>query len=256
MRTMNPALNESTFEKAAQDWAPPQGQPQLVLDKVMTFSGTLSATAVLVAVLAVGAVFGWNSVTPNVESPAFPGWLILALLGGFGVAILTIFKPHLARFTAPIYAGVQGLVLGAISAVYNFAFDGIVLQAVGLTMGVLALMVILYATRTIQVTDKLRTGIVAATGAIAIMYLVTMVIGFFGGGVPFIHESGTLGILFSLAVVGVAAFNLMLDFDLIEKGVRAGAPRYMEWYAAFGVMVTLVWLYLEMLRLLAKLRDR
>ncbi len=249
---MNPALNESTFEKA--DWAPPVGQPHAV--KVMTFSGTLSATAVLLALLAVGAVFGWNSVTQNEVSTSLPGWLIFAVLGGFGVAILTIFKPHLARFTAPLYAGVEGLVLGAISAVYNFAFEGIVLQAVGLTAGVLALMIFLYTSRIVQVTDKLRMGIVAATGAIALMYLVTMVIGFFGGGVPFIHDSGTFGIIFSLAVVGVAAFNLMLDFDLIEKGVNAGAPRYMEWYAAFGIMVTLVWLYLEMLRLLAKLRDR
>ena len=256
MRTMNPALNDSTFEKAAQDWAPPSGQPQ-TLDRSdrMTFSGTLTATAVMMALLLAGAVFGWNAVDHDAAGDAiFPGWVFVALIAGFGVAILTVFKQELARFTAPLYAGIEGVVLGAISAIYNTAYEGIVLQAVGLTLGVLALMVFLYATRIIQVTDKLRLGIVAATGAIALVYVASLVIRLVGGDVPFIHDAGVVGIGFSLVVVGVAAFNLLLDFDLIERGVKMGAPPYMEWYAAFGLTVTLVWLYLEMLRLLSKLR--
>lgn len=255
---MNPALNDSTFEKAAQDWAPPTGQPhQVDLSERMTFSGTFTATAVCLAVLVTAAVFGWSQVD-QVEgvSPDLPGWLFLPLIGGLGVAVLTIFKPPLARFTAPVYSALQGLVVGAISAVYNFWYDGIVLQAVGLTAAVLAVMVFLYATRIIQVTDKLRMGIVAATMGIALFYLVGLVIRLFGGDIPLVHDTGTFGIIFSLVVVGVAAFNLLLDFDLIERGIRTGAPPYMEWYAAFGLVVTLVWLYLEMLRLLAKLRER
>ncbi|WP_229023112.1 Bax inhibitor-1/YccA family protein [Actinomarinicola tropica] len=255
---MNPALNDSTFEKAAADWAPPSGQPHLVDDSErMTFSGTLTATAVCLTVLAAGAVVGWMSVEQDAAgNTSLPGWLFIALLGGLGIAILTIVKPPFARFTAPLYSGVQGLVVGAISAVYNIQYEGIVLQAVGLTAAVAAVMVFLYATRIIEVTQKLRMMIVAATAGIALFYLVGMVIRLFGGDIPLVHDTGTLGILFSLFVVGVAAFNLLLDFDLIENGVKAGAPPYMEWYAAFGLVVTLVWLYLEMLRLLAKLRER
>lgn len=256
---MNPALNDSTFEKAAQDWAPPTGQPhQVDLSERMTFSGTLTATAVCLAVLVTAAVIGWNSVDvdPSGTSATFPGWLFLPIIGGLGVAILTVVKPPLARFTAPIYSAIQGVVVGAISAVYNVAYEGIVLQAVGLTAAVLAVMVFLYATRIIEVTDKLRMGIVAATMGIALFYLVGLVVQLFGGDMPLIHDTGTFGIIFSLVVVGVAAFNLLLDFDLIERGVRSGAPPYMEWYAAFGLVVTLVWLYIEMLRLLAKLRER
>jgi uncharacterized YccA/Bax inhibitor family protein len=253
---MNPALNDSTFEKAAQDWAPPAGQPhQVDLSDRMTFSGTLTATGVCLAVLLVAAFVGWNAVDVDpLGNVSIPGWIFIPMLAGLGVAFLTIFKPPLARFTSPVYSALQGLVVGAISAVYNVAYEGIVLQAVGLTAGVLAVMIFLYATRIIEVTDKLRMGIVAATAAIALFYLVGLVVSLFGGNMPLIHDSGLIGIGFSLVVVGVAAFNLLLDFDLIERGVRAGAPPYMEWYAAFGLVVTLVWLYIEMLRLLSKLR--
>lgn len=258
MRTANPALNESAFEKAAADWAPPTGQPHdvRVTDR-MTFGGTLSATAVCTAVLLAAAFVGWTAVDQNpFGDTSIPGWFFLPLIAGLGLGFLTIFKPHLARITAPLYSACQGLVVGIISAVFNHAYDGIVLQAVGLTAGVLAIMVFLYATRIIQVTNKLRTGIVAATGAVALVYLVSIVVSLFGGNMPMIHDAGAIGIGFSLVVVGVAAFNLLLDFDLIETGVRAGAPPHMEWYAAFGLIMTLVWLYLEMLRLLAKLQRR
>jgi uncharacterized YccA/Bax inhibitor family protein len=258
-RTANPALNEQAFEKAAQDWAPPTGAPVQVerREGAMTLSGTIWAAAALLAVVVVAGGVGWSLVERDADGTvtSFPGWIIVAALAGLGVAILTVFKPHLARFTAPVYSILQGLVVGAISAVYEAEFEGIVLQAVGLTLGVLAVMLFLYATRIIKVTEKLRMGIVGATMAIVLVYLVSFVAQLFGADVGFIHDSGTFGIIFSLVVVGVAAFNFLLDFDLIERGVKAQAPAHMEWYAAFGLIVTLIWLYLEMLRLLAKLRS-
>ena len=205
--------------------------------------------------LAAGWV-GWAQVDPSPEGVRFPGWLLPAMLVGLGIAILTIFKPKLARFTAPVYALVEGLLLGAISHVYNLQFDGIVVQAVGLTLGVFAIMLGLYATRVIKVTDKLRMGIVVATGAVMLVYMVSLVARLFGANLPFIHDTGPIGILFSLVVVVIASLNLVLDFDFIEQGANRGAPKYMEWYGAFGLLVTLVWLYLELLRLLSKLRSR
>jgi uncharacterized YccA/Bax inhibitor family protein len=148
------------------------------------------------------------------------------------------------------------LFLGGISAILDARFPGIVIQAVGLTFGTRFIMLLAYRSGLIHVTDKFRMGVVAATGGIALLYLVTIVLGFFGARVPYIHDSGTIGIAFSLFVVVVAALNLVLDFDLIEKGAANGAPKYVEWYAAFGLMVTLIWLYIEFLRLLAKLRSR
>ena len=184
-----------------------------------------------------------------------PPWLFLSWIVGFGLAILTIFKPKLARFTGPFYAVTQGLFLGGISHAYNAQFDGIVVQAVLLTFGVFAMMLILFATGTIRVTNKLRTGIIAATGAVALVYLASIVVSLFGGSLPVINDASPLGIGFSLLVVGIASFNLLLDFDFIQKAVAMKAPRYMEWFGAFALMITLVWLYLEILRLLAKLRS-
>ncbi|MGY6499316.1 MAG: Bax inhibitor-1/YccA family protein [Acidimicrobiales bacterium] len=259
MRTMNPALNDKTFERAHDEWAPPSGQPVGLDDSQrMTFSGTLTATAVMLALMLTTAVFGWGGVeqTPGADFGAMPGFFWGALILWIGAALVTIFKPKMARITAPIYALAVGYVLGAISAVYNLAFEGIVLQAVGLTIGVLVVMLFLYATRIIKVTEKLRMGIIAATMAIALVYVVSILANWiFGAQLFYLHDTGTMGILISLVIVGVASFNLLLDFDLIENGVKAGAPKYMEWFAAFGLMVTLVWLYLEMLRLLAKLRS-
>jgi uncharacterized YccA/Bax inhibitor family protein len=182
--------------------------------------------------------------------------MFLVLIGALGVAVLTIFKPLLARFTAPLYAVLEGAVLGALSAAYEFRFDGIVLQAVGLTVGVFVVMLVAYATRLVKVTERFRMGVVAATGAVFVVYLVTMVMRLFGADVPFVHDTGLIGILFSLAVVAIAALNLVLDFDYIEQGVARQAPKQLEWYAGFGLLVTIVWLYLELLRLLSKLRSR
>jgi uncharacterized YccA/Bax inhibitor family protein len=263
----NPALNEKTFAPERLRTIDPSavgagritdgpltGEQQWRTQ--MTLDGVVMRAGVLFPLLAVAGWFGWQSVQRTELGVTLPGWLLFALLGAVGVAIATIFKPKFARITAPIYAVLEGLVLGAISALYNARYQGIVLQAVLLTGAVFAIMLGLYATRIVRVTDRLRRGIIAATLAIVVVYVISIVMNIFGANVPFIHESSPIGILFSLAVVGVASFNLLLDFDLIEKGVQSGAPKWMEWYAAFGLMLTLVWLYLELLRLLSKLRSR
>ena len=169
--------------------------------------------------------------------------------------MITVFKKTAAPYTAPAYALLEGLALGGISATLEVRFPGIVIQAVGLTFGTLFCLLAAYRSGLIKATENFKLGVVAATGAIFVLYMVSFVMGFFGGSIGFIHESGTFGILFSAFVVVIAALNLVLDFDFIESAVEQGAPKYMEWYGAFGLLVTLVWLYLEILRLLAKSRD-
>jgi uncharacterized YccA/Bax inhibitor family protein len=275
VRTSNPALSDTAFERVAQTdprqagWAAPTGPvpaapdevspwrpgpPTAVATDAMTVNGAVSATAVLLVLLVASSVFGWNAVESTPDNVQLPGWIFLPLLGAIGAAIATIVKPGWARATAPLYAVLEGVVVGAISRLYESQFDGIVLQAAASTVAVLGIMLFLYATRIIKVTDKLRMGIIMATGAIAVVYLLNFVLRMFGTEVPFLHDTGTIGILISLAIVAVAAFNLLLDFDFVERGVAARAPKQTEWYAAFGLLLTLVWLYLELLRLLAKLQ--
>ena len=183
-------------------------------------------------------------------------------IGGFITALITVFSPRTAHITAPIYSVLQGLLLGGLSAFMAAEFGlGIITQAVGLTFATFFFMLILYRTGTIKVTAKFRMGVFAATGAIALMYLISFIFSFFfkepgTNPVGFIHDAGPLGIIISLVVITVAALNLALDFDFIERGANQGAPKYMEWYAAFGLMVTLIWLYIEFLRLLSKLKSR
>ena len=172
------------------------------------------------------------------------------------LALVTIFVKKASPYTAPLYALCEGLVLGGISAFYEVKFPGIVVQAVGLTFGTLFCLLAAYKSGLIRATENFKLGVVAATGGIALVYLASIVLGFFDIRIPMIHESGIVGIGFSLFVVVIAALNLVLDFDFIETGVEQGAPKYMEWYGAFGLMVTLVWLYVEFLRLLAKLQSR
>ena len=183
-------------------------------------------------------------------------WVLVGAIGGFIVAIVTTFKKEWAPVTAPIYAVLEGLFLGGISATFEARFPGIVVQAVALTFGTLFCLLMAYKSRLIQVTQKFLMGVFAATGAIALFYLVSIVLSFFKIQIPFVYGSGIAGIIFSLVVVVIAALNLVLDFDFIENGAEHGAPKYMEWYGAFALMVTLVWLYLEILRLLSKVRDR
>lgn len=238
MRSSNPALE--AFK---------QVRVQYGAD-AMTVQGTVNKTALALVILMTAAAWTWNL------GPSASGLVLVGLLGGFVVALATTFKPMWAPITAPLYAALEGLALGAISWTFEAAYPGIVSQAVFLTFGVLGAMLLAYRTGLVQATERFKMGVFAATGGIMLVYLLAMVLGFFGISIPLIHSGGMLGIGFSLLVVGVAALNLVLDFDLIESSAERGAPRYMEWYGAFALLVTLVWLYLEMLRLLSKLQER
>ncbi|MEJ2470447.1 MAG: Bax inhibitor-1/YccA family protein [Desulfuromonadales bacterium] len=242
MRTSNPMLKESVFTRSVPG------------SETMTLQGAVNKTIALLALVVIGAAYTW-SLYYNQGPAAVQPWMLGGLIGGLVFALITIFKAEWAPKTAPVYAVLEGLALGGISAIFEARFPGIVIQAVGLTFGTLFALLMLYKSRLIRVTENFRLGVFAATGGIALVYLVSIVGGFFGWQMPVIHESGPMGILFSLFVVVVASLNLVLDFDFIERGDGV-APRYMEWYAAFGLIVTLIWLYLELLRLLAKLRER
>ncbi len=245
MRTSNPALNAKTFER----FGPGVGAGT----EPMTIEGTVNRTAFLLLLLVATATWTWSQTAAGVP---VGGYLLGGILGGLVVAIITIAKPVWAPVTAPIYALLEGLALGAISAYFQAQFPGIVIQAVALTFGVLFALLLAYRSGLIPVTENFRLGVVAATGGIALFYLVAIGLSFFNVHVPFLHEGSWLGIGFSVFVVVIAALNLVLDFDFIEKGAEQGAPKVMEWYAAFGLIVTLVWLYLEILRLLSKVRSR
>jgi uncharacterized YccA/Bax inhibitor family protein len=208
-------------------------------------------------------MWSWNVVFPGSASttvdalPSPPGWLLMgAPFIAFILAMVTIFKAHWAPISAPLYALFEGLFLGTISAMFEVRYPGIAMQAAFGTLATLGGLLMAYRTGLIKPTENFRLGLFAATSGIMMLYLISFVMGLFGGNMPFIHESGLMGIGFSLFVVVIAALNLVLDFDFIENGETSGAPQYMEWYGAFGLMVTLVWLYIEMLRLLAKLRNR
>ncbi|MEM1099315.1 MAG: Bax inhibitor-1/YccA family protein [Planctomycetota bacterium] len=255
----NPAMNENTFAMPY-DRADAISRPE-----GMTVMGTVYKTMLLLLAVVASGTFTWNMA---MSSGTIPGaWTFGGMIAGLVLALVIIFKPTTAPFLSPLYAVAQGLFLGGVSAFYemNFgagqssggvALNGIVIQAVGLTFGVTAAMLIAYATRIIRVTEKLRAGIIMAVGGVMLFYVVSIVLGLFGVDVPLLHSNGPLGIGISLVIVAIAAFSLLLDFDLIERGSAAGAPKYMEWYGAFGLMVTLIWLYLEILRLLAKLQSR
>jgi uncharacterized YccA/Bax inhibitor family protein len=238
-RTGNPALKESTF----------RGVARAVGEEAMTLQGTVNKTGISLLILMAAAAFVWNSSTPQ-------PFILLGLVGGLVTALVTIFKNTAAPYTTPLYAAFEGLLLGGLSLVFEARYHGIVINAVALTFGTLFVLLAAYSTGLIRPSENFKLGIVAATGAVALLYLGSMVMGFFGRSVPFIHDSGPIGIAFSLFVVGLAALNLVLDFDFIERGAEMGAPKYMEWVGAFGLLVTLVWLYMEILRLLAKMQDR
>jgi uncharacterized YccA/Bax inhibitor family protein len=244
----NPVLNEKAFQRV----------DQLVgaSEEVMSLEGTVNKTAFLLLLVAAGAAWVWTRYFQSLDPAVIMPYIVAGLIGGVVAALVTIFLPALARISAPVYAAAQGLALGGISAFYEQRLHGIVFQAIGLTFGVFVVVLLAYRSGLIKVTDRFRMIVVAATGGIALLYFASIVLSFFGVTVPFIHQGGTFGIVFSLVVVGIAAANLALDFDFIQRGVEHGAPKLMEWYAAFGVMVTLIWLYLEILRLLSKLRRR
>jgi uncharacterized YccA/Bax inhibitor family protein len=244
MRTSNPALNEKAFKG------------QVAIGEAMTLQGTVNKTGLLLLCVVATAAWTWGLSRSPAPEVVYP-WMIGGLIGGFVVALVTIFKKNWSPFTAPIYALLEGLALGGISAIFEKMYPGVAIQAVGLTLGTLFVMLLAYKTGMIRATQSFKIGVIAATGGIAVFYLVEMVLSmFFHINVPAINGSGPWGIAFSLFVVVIAALNLVLDFDMIETGVNGGAPKYMEWYGAFGLMVTLIWLYLEILRLLGKARRR
>lgn len=220
----------------------------------MSVNGTVNKTGLLVGVASLTAVYPWTLLT-QARMAELNSFMWGGLIVGFILALAISFKPTWAPWGAPIYAACEGLALGAISAVMNAAYPGIALQALAGTFGTLGVMLLLYKAGVLKATAGFKTGVMAATGGILVIYLVSMAFNWFGITVPFIYGSGLFGVGFSLLVVGIAALNLVLDFDLIQKGSQAGAPKYMEWFGAFGLMVTMVWLYLEILRLLSKIRD-
>jgi uncharacterized YccA/Bax inhibitor family protein len=282
----NPILNDKTFEEAQSGWAAPQapspggatwpapnGTPTAapVTDGpvspwrsgVMTVKGSITATAVLFILLLASATVGWMSTTAATTDPqtgqthvTFPVVAMIGVIVGFIAVIAVYFKPHLAKFLGPVYAIAEGFFVGAISKVFESQWNGIVLQAALATVAVFGVMLALYGTRIIKVTDRMRRVVIFATLGVMAMYLFSFVITLFGGSVSFISDASPLGIGFSVLVCGLAAFNLMLDFDFIERGTKAGLAKDYEWVAAVGLLVAIVWLYLEILRLLARLRSR
>lgn len=276
----NPILNESRFNKLrertagdagwgvgsgvgsgqpANTWAPPvnDGPVSPHHPGSMTVGGTASASMVLFALLLVSGAVGWFAVgEPQPGVLAFPPMAFVGAIIGFIAVMVTVFKPMTSHILGPIYAVGQGLFVGAISRMFDATYSGIVVQAVGTTLAVFGVMLFLYRTRILRVTDKFRRIVIGATLGVMVFYLASFVFSMFGANVSFLSSSSWVGILFSLFVAGLAAFNLALDFDFIERGAAMGLPRRMEWFAALGLLVTLVWLYLEVLRLLAKLRER
>ena len=252
MRTSNPALSGDTFRTGAATYG-----------EGMTISGAVNKTGILLICCVATAAWTWNRffdafnrAAPEAAMQAIGPMILVGGIGGFILAMVTIFKKEWSAVTAPIYALLEGLVLGGVSAMLEMRFHGIAIQAVALTFGTLVAMLIAYRSGLIRMSDGLRLGIVAATGGIAVFYFLQFILGFFGVHFVAVNSASPIGIGFSIIVVIVAALNLVLDFDLIESGARMGAPKYMEWYGAFALMVTLIWLYFEILRLLSKFRQR
>jgi uncharacterized YccA/Bax inhibitor family protein len=244
-RSGNPGLNDKTFS----------GLPRpMAADERMTLQGSINKSFLLLVVLLVGAFWPWSQYLSTGDVSVVSTSIMIGAIGGLVLGLIISFKATTAPYLAIPYAGLQGLAMGGLSALLERRYPGIAIQAVGLTFGVLAVLLVAYSMRLIRVTQQFRSIVIGATGAIALLYLVTLVLGFFHINVPVLNDSSPLGIIVSLVICGVAALNLVLDFDLIESGVARGAPRYMEWYCAFGLLVTLVWLYMEMLRLLSKIR--
>lgn len=245
MRTANPALRAETFDLRADSTT-----------ATMTVMGAVNKTGLLVFLLFTSAFWTWQRfppVTGGIAAGVYP-WLIGGTIGGLVVAVVTMAKKQWAVFTAPLYALLEGIVLGGLSAIFESWYPGIAIQAVGLTAATLFTLLLAYRSGLIKATENFKLGVTAATGAIMLVYMLSWILGMFGVRMPFLHDSGVIGIGISMFIVVIAALNLVLDFDFIEKGEENKAPKWMEWYAAFGLLVTLVWLYIEILHLLAKLR--
>lgn len=249
-KSSNPAFSDKIFAKASYG----------TYEETMTVSGTVNKIAMMLLLVVSAASYTWgmyfDSAPTGGLSSAIVPWMIGGAIGGLILALVTIFKPVWSPFTAPVYAVCEGLLLGGLSASFNALYPGIVMQAVGLTFAILFMMLFAYKSGLIKVNKKFRTGVIAATGGICIFYFATFILRIFGIDMGFAFGNSLVSIGISLFVVAIASLNLVLDFDFIEKGAEKGAPKYMEWYGAFGIMVTLIWLYLEILRLLSKLSSR
>ena len=243
----NPTLSEKAF----------RGVSVIDYGNTMTLRGTLNKFGFMLLMLMGTAFYSWKEFAQGGNVMPL---MLTGVFGGLAIALVITFKQEWAPYLAPLYALLEGLFLGAVSAMYNNAFaakaPNLIMNAVGLTFGTAIAMYFLYSFKIIKATEKFKAIVFTATAGIAVFYLITMVVRMFGVDIAFLHEGSLMGIGFSLIVVAVAALNLILDFDMIEKGTITGAPKYMEWYGAFGLMVTIVWLYLEILRLLSKLSSR
>jgi len=242
-RSGNPTLGDKTFEKTGH-----YGETER-----MTIEGTVNKSFITLAILLGAAFVTWSMFFKGHNVAPL---MIGGAIGGLVVALIISFKATSAPYLVPVYAALEGVFLGALSANYEALYNGITLQAALLTMCVFVALLLAYKTRIIKATENFKLGVFAATAGIMLLYLASFVLGMFGVSIPYLHDNSLIGIGISLVIVVVAALNLVLDFDFIENGAEQGAPKYMEWYGAFGLMVTLVWLYIEMLRLLAKIASR
>ncbi|TDN96230.1 Bax inhibitor-1/YccA family protein [Sunxiuqinia elliptica] len=252
-KSSNPVLGQSAFSKV-------QAGTQA---DVMTVEGAVNKTGLMFLILAFAAAFTWRKFfgvfdygSPEGAFSSVAPWVIGGGIGGFIVAMVTVFSPRYSNITAPIYAVLEGLFLGGISAFFEAQYPGLVMRAVALTFGVFFIMLFMFRSGKIRATGKFRMAVLAATGGIALVYFISFIAGLFGASFGFLHGNSLISIGFSLVVVGIAALNLILDFDFIQRGADSRAPKIMEWYGAFGLMVTLVWLYIEILRLLSKVASR
>lgn len=249
MRSANPVLQDDTFAG--------NGYRSSIATETMTIHGVVFKTLMLVLLALLSAGWTWSKFYQSGGNPASVTALVtIGAIGGLILAVITAFKPAWAYITAVFYALFEGLFIGGFSAMMELQFSGIVIQAAGLTFGTLIAMLLAYQSGLVKATERFKMGVMAATGGIALVYIATLALGFFGVQVPFIYGNGWTGIAFSLFVVVIAALNFVIDFDFIEQGQARGAPKYLEWYGAFALMVTLVWLYIECLRLISKLRSR
>jgi uncharacterized YccA/Bax inhibitor family protein len=245
----NPMLHPATFTARTSDTVP---------TSTMTVGGVVSATATLFALFTAAAVWGWTEAVtaPFADNPSLPTWMTGAVIAGFATAFIARFVPRTAVVLGPAYALIQGAVVGAVSHYTHERFDGVVIQAVGATAGVFVAVLTLYATGLIKVTRRFAFTTVALTGGIAVYYIGSMIADRFGAETPLIHSTSVAGIAFTFLAALLAAANLAVDFNAVARGVEANAPKHMEWFAALGTVITVVWLYLELLKLFSKLRSR
>jgi uncharacterized YccA/Bax inhibitor family protein len=246
-KSSNPALNSETFDKV---------EKATDADGTMTLQGTVNKTGLLGLIVFASALYTWNMYQRSLNFEQIQSYVLIGSVSAFVVALVLIFNKPWSPYLAPLYCLLEGLALGGLSAFMDERFPGIVLQAIMLTFGILFSLLFIYRLGLIRATENFKLIVASATAGIAIFYLISLIGSFFNFHVPLIHDNGIWGIVFSLFVVVIAALNLVVDFDFIEQGAASNAPKYMEWYSAFGLMVTIIWLYLEILRLLSKVRKK